>query len=137
MDEMFEISIWHRGPESRVICRGELDVYAAPRIEEAFDVVVETQPSVLFIDWRSVSVLTSDVAAVFLRATRKCHERGVKVRVAASPAAQRVLDILGWNHIDDAQEGFALPIQVEDALHKVISANGATHERGLRLKKDP
>lgn len=95
MQEIFEISIWHEGAESRLVCRGKIDERTAPKLDEAVDLVLDRGPSTVYIDWTGVSVVTDAGIAVLLRAQTTCNERDIRLTVGASPITRRVLEIFG------------------------------------------
>ncbi|MDQ3955286.1 MAG: STAS domain-containing protein [Actinomycetota bacterium] len=121
--QAFEVSMCHRGNEARLICRGEIDAWFAPRLEEAIEILLNRNPAVLYIDWTHVSLVTSASVEVLRRVKALCNKRGIVVRVAASRRARRVLDILGWDDITQSQSDLTVPSDVEEIFRNMVSPN--------------
>ena len=113
----------HSANESRLTCRGEIDVAAATTLQHAIDAVMATHPTVLLVDWRSVPSVALAGIDVLLEAANECRSKGSVLRLMPSDAARRIFDIVGWDDIEEAEDPFALPAEVEQALVRVLSMN--------------
>ncbi len=122
MEDIFEISIWHRGLESRLICSGEIDITTAPKLQDAVELVLETRPSILYIDWVAVSFVAIAGVEVLLRTKSLCERNGVVLRIAMSRSSRRVLDMLGCGDISGHEDPSASR-DVADELRNMMSLN--------------
>lgn len=94
MKPALDMTIWHQGPQTRLTCRGHIDSSSAPKVEDAINLVLETQPAVLLVDWRHVEKpLTALAAEVLLDCVRACSDLNVELRVVLDPTAS-VSDVL-------------------------------------------
>ena len=106
-----------------MICRGDIDIATTPSLKHALDVVMSTDPPVLLVDWRSVSCVALAGVDVLLEAANECRSKGAVLRLIPGTAGRRLLDIVGWDDIEEAQDPFAFPAEVEHALLSVLSMN--------------
>lgn len=60
---------------------------------------------------------------VILEAANVCRSKGGVLRLIPGDAGRRVLDIVGWDDIEEVKDPFALPAEVEHALVSVLSMN--------------
>ena len=117
------ITMSHTVSETRLVCRGEIDVTTVQTLAHALETVMTTNPPVLFVDWRSVSFVALAGVDMLSAAARECRAKGIKLHLAPSDPARRVLDIVGWTWIEEAPDEYALPRAVEDALVRALSMN--------------
>lgn len=122
-DPRLQLTVSHTASESRLVCKGEIDIFTAPELSEAIAMVMTTNPPLLFVDWQRVSFVGVAGVDVLESAARVCRARGIKLQVALSDSTRRVLDIVGWGSIEEAPGAYRLPSEVEDALVRALSMN--------------
>jgi len=122
-DARLRLTVSHTATESRLVCRGEIDISTAPELSEAIAMVMTTNPAVLTLDWQRITFVGLPGVDVLESATRACRARGIKLQVALSDSTRRVLNIVGWGTIEEASESYGLPSEVEDALVRALSMN--------------
>lgn len=116
MEGIFSVSIWHRGPVSHVICGGELDISTCPELQDAIDMVLETEPTRVSIDGRRLSLLTSSGVEVLRTTAQRCRQRGIDLELKLSERGWRIVDLLGRAWVMASEEDFSMPSDVEEAL---------------------
>lgn len=114
---LFHATVRHDGGVSVVEGSGELDISTAPLLADALEVALQSPPSVLLVDLKRTTFFAGIGAELLLEALSRCKEAGTPVRIAASPAVQRVLDVVGFP---------------SDALRP---ATGERHRFSLRLHR--
>ncbi len=113
----------HSMEESRLTCRGEIDGATAASLQTAIDVVMATHPPVLLVDWRAVSSVALAGVDVLLEAANECRSKGSVVRLIPGDVGRRVLDIVGWDDIEEVRDPYAVSAEVEEALVDALSMN--------------
>lgn len=121
--ERLDVSMRHTSGESRLTFRGEIDVATVPILERAVALVMTTRPPVLLIDWRPVTFVALDGVDVLKEAAAEARATGNVLRLVPGDTGRRVLDIVGWDDIEEAQDPFAVPAEVEQALVNLLSMN--------------
>ena len=122
-DARLQLTVSHFASESRLVCRGEIDTLTVAELSEAITMVIETNPTLLLVDWQRVSSVGVTGVDVLESATRVCRARGITLQVTLSDSTRRVLDIVGWGSIEEAPDPYWLPSEVEDALVGALSMN--------------
>lgn len=85
-----------RDDESWVlVCGGELDMAAAARLEEAFDLCASMRPTSLFLNGADLSFIDSSGIWALVRCARHCLDEGIDFRVAVSPQVEATLNRTG------------------------------------------
>lgn len=106
-------------PSRELSAVGEIDITSVPKVEEAIELVLDTRPSLLYLDWSSVSLLTSAGVEVLLRTASRCTQQRVQLVVAVSDHAKRILDIVAQNETL-GDEDLVTPLGVEEATRRVL-----------------
>ena len=76
--------------------RGEVDLAAAPKFQEAIDAAIESKPTSMLIDLSEVTFLDSSGIRVLVDAQRRLKEAGASFTIdGMSPALTRVFEIAG------------------------------------------
>lgn len=112
----FYISIVHARDRSTIECAGELDLFTAPRIDEAVEVCFDQSPPALHFDARKVTLLTSAGIKSLLDAATRCHEARIPFTLDASGHARKVLDLVGLWWLGVVDDGVRLESAMKDAL---------------------
>lgn len=122
-DTRLQLTLSHTASESRLVCRGEIDVATAAELEDAIAMVMTTNPPVLSVDWQRVSFVGLTGLDILESTARECQARGIRFQVALSGSTRRLLDIVGWGSIEESSDSYGLPSEVEDALVRALSMN--------------
>ncbi len=123
------MSLHHHARSWIIDCSGELDLYAAEKLQEALDACLASDPSTIVIDGRGLRFLASSGIEVLLYAARRCLKAGVALEIELSEAARRILDIVGLSWLEARLNGAA----VDEALDKLLAP--ATQGRGGSMTK--
>ena len=76
--------------------RGEVDIAAAPRLQEAIDAAIESQPKSVLLDLSEVTFLDSSGLRVLVETQRRLNDLGAGFTIdGMSPALTRVFEIAG------------------------------------------
>ncbi|MDQ3963680.1 MAG: STAS domain-containing protein [Actinomycetota bacterium] len=92
-------------------------------MEYALGLVMTTDPPALVVDWRTVSFVALVGVDVLLEAAGECRSKGSVLRLIPGDAGRRVLDLVGWDDVEEITDPFAIPSEVEAALVNVLSMN--------------
>lgn len=112
----FYICIDHSREASRVKCDGELDLFTAPKLQEAIDVCIDQAPTALHIDGRGITLLTTAGIKLLLESAMRCHEAHIAFTMTASGHARRVLDLVGLWWLGVVDDGVRLQTAMKEAL---------------------
>lgn len=91
----FEIDILDEDPALRLRCAGELDIAAAPLVDEALRAIVDRKPETLILDWTGLTFMDSTGIRLLLDALTLCRNRDVDLVWDLSDVARRTLDLVG------------------------------------------
>jgi len=91
----FSLASTRSGDKTTISCAGELDIAAAPAVEEAVDELFSDPPAALELDWSQLTFMDSTGIRLLLMIVKKCSVRGVDLIWRLSDPAQRALDAVG------------------------------------------
>src|ERR1043165_7397082 len=91
----FELAVVDEESGVRIRCAGELDIAAAPLVDEALRAVVERSPKLLTLDWTGLTFMDSTGIRLLLDALALCRSENVDLVWQLSDVARRTLDLVG------------------------------------------
>jgi anti-anti-sigma factor len=91
----FSLSSTRRGDAATLQCAGELDIAAAPAVEEALNDLFSDPPGHLELDWSRLTFMDSTGIRMLLMTVKRSSAGGVDLIWRLSDAAQRALDAVG------------------------------------------
>jgi stage II sporulation protein AA (anti-sigma F factor antagonist) len=107
------------GPDVAVLyVEGELDLHAAPQLEEEIAPLVESRPPPnLVVDLSSVTLLDSAALRFLLSAARTLAEANrLLVLVTGDPSLRRRLQVSGFEHVFPVEQGLPEPTACVSAI---------------------
>lgn len=125
----FFIALSHLNRGSTIKVEGELDLFTAPRVEEAVEVCLDRKPDALHVDATGLSLLTTAGIKILLEAAIRCHDTGIAFTLSAGGHARRVLDLVGLWWLGVVDDG----VRLQSAMREALSSYATLHfEGGLR-----
>jgi anti-sigma B factor antagonist len=91
----FSIEMVEEGSVLRLRCGGELDIAAAPLVEEALNAVLERAVREILLDWSGITFMDSTGIRLLLKTLALCRNKNVDLTWALSDAVRRTLDRVG------------------------------------------
>jgi anti-anti-sigma factor len=79
----------------RLRCTGELDIAAAPLVEEALHSIIDRRPASLVLDWSQLTFMDSTGIRLLLETLTLCRSANVDLTWTMSDVARRTLDLVG------------------------------------------
>ena len=79
----------------RLLCAGELDIAAAPLVEDALRAIIDRRPAALVLDWTGLTFMDSTGIRLLLETLSLCRNGNVDLTWAMSDFARRTLDLVG------------------------------------------
>ena len=81
--------------DARIRVRGEIDLATVPALSAALEAAEAGDAPQIVLDLTDVSFIDSSGIAVLLRADARSRRDGARLRLATSPAVDRVIDLCG------------------------------------------
>ena len=91
----FSIDVVEEDGVVRLHCAGELDIAAAPLVEEALRAIVDRAPPALVLDWTGLTFMDSTGIRLLLETLTLCRNADVDLTWDLSDVARRTLDLVG------------------------------------------
>jgi anti-anti-sigma factor len=90
------VEVHERGAGTVIALTGELDLASSPALEEAFERVFASDPSVVVIDLRQLEFMDSTGLSIIVKAHQTVEDRDLKLYVVNGPAqVERLLNLTG------------------------------------------
>ncbi|GAA1527937.1 STAS domain-containing protein [Actinomadura kijaniata] len=94
------VSTSSQGGHAVVTATGELDLYTAPRLQNALAVLLREEVDRIVVDLSGVEFCDSTGMNVLLSAMKRLKERGGSLELAAPrPAVRRILQVTGLDSV--------------------------------------
>lgn len=91
----FSIDVVEEGGAIFLRCSGELDIAAAPLVEDALRAIIERAPAALVLDWTGLTFMDSTGIRLLLETFTLCRDANVDLTWMMSDVARRTLDLVG------------------------------------------
>lgn len=95
MSNHFSLVSARSGDKASISCAGELDIAAAPAVEEAVSGLFDDPPAALELDWSKLTFMDSTGIRLLLMIVKRSGVSGVDLIWRLSEPAQRALDAVG------------------------------------------
>lgn len=130
----FEVNIERDPGAAQVQVLGEVDQQWAPRIREAFDVVLAWESEVYVLDLSGVTFFGSEGVEAVLSCIDAGVKQGKAVLVELSPIARKVFDLLGFWWVGYIYDGLALERAMAEAYEGFRSGDTDSEPRPRRAQ---
>ena len=118
MSSVFSLRMDRSSDGVEIVCAGELDVSGAAKLKDAVDLALIDRPSVLKLDVREVSLLSSAGIKAFLGALELCRAAGVLFNLQVQGHPRRVLDLVGLWWLGVIDDGGEIQAILQEAMSR-------------------
>ena len=128
MSTDFYLSIFDKGRTKTLSCSGELDLSTCQKLEDAFALCLEAEPSVLRLDLSQLSLLTSAGIETLLRIIERAHQEQIELELTLSAQARRILDLVGLWWVGRIDDGVAIDAALATVHRRYLEARSEFHK---------
>jgi anti-anti-sigma factor len=91
----FTVDVTDEGGVFRLRCAGELDIAAAPLVQDALQALVEQQPREVMLDWTGLTFMDSSGIRILFQTLALCRNKNIDLTWALGDTARKTLDRVG------------------------------------------
>lgn len=128
MSADFYLSTSDKGRTKTLSCSGELDLSTCQKLEDAFALCLEDEPSVLHLDLSQLSLLTSAGIDALLRIIERAHHEEIEMELTMSAQARRILDLVGLWWVGVIDDGVAIDAALATVHRRYLAARPEIHK---------